>query len=202
MPRGVSYQRAQILRSLWAAVEPRSYSRRMPLKNIPKVFTRRVRNLLDRGVGITGDRRAGQKGVFQEYEMEDAVELAIGLALQNAGVPQSELVKFLLSFQEVIRAHVRSMPTQLPRGQFPHFLIVTPHAMAETIRLSGPQPKGGWNGAVGFFEPKFVRTRRDWLSLAKGWRSSSASIVVEIGDLVSSLHSTLPKWTTSPRGRQ
>jgi hypothetical protein len=201
MPRGVSYQRAQILRSLWAAFEPRSYSPRMPLKNIPKVFTRRVRNLLDRGVGITADRRAGQKGVFQEYEIEDAVELAIGLALQNAGVPQSELVRFLLSFQEVIRAHVRSMPTQLARGQFPHFLIVTPHAMPETIRLFGLQPKGGWDGAVAFFEPKFVRTKREWLSLAKGWRST-ASIVVEIGDLVSSLHSTLPKWEASLRGRQ
>ena len=201
MPRGVSYQRAQIFRSLWAAFEPRSYSPRMPLKNIPKVFTRRVRNLLDRGVGITADRRAGQKGLFQEYEIEDAVELAIGLALQNAGVPQSELVTFLLSFQEVIRAHVRSMPRQLSRGQFPHFLIVTPHAMPETIRLFGRQPKGGWDGAVAFSEPEFVRTRGDWLSLAEGWRST-ASIVVEIGDLVSSLHSTLPKWEASPRGRQ
>ena len=95
----MGYQRAQIILSLWAAFAPRSWAPGMPLKNVPKVFVRRVRNFLDRGVGITADRRAGQN-VFQEYDVEDAVELGIGLSLQNAGMPQSEIVRFLLVFQQ------------------------------------------------------------------------------------------------------
>ena len=62
----------------------------------------RVRNFLDRGIGITTDRRAGQKGVFQEYEVEDAVKSGIGLSMQNAGMPQSEIVGFLLGSQEAV----------------------------------------------------------------------------------------------------
>jgi hypothetical protein len=198
----MSYQRAQIIVSLWAAFAPRSWAPGMALKNVPKVFVRRVRNFLDRGVGITADRRAGQKGVFQEYEVEDAVELGIGLSLQNAGMPQSEIVAFLLSFQEVIRAHVRSMPASSVGAIFPHFLIVTPHALSETIRQFGPQPSLIF-GSLPFFEPKFVTRKEEWQSLYEeiGW-PSTASIVVEIGNLVSSLHSTLPRSATLQRGRQ
>jgi hypothetical protein len=198
----MSYQRAQIILSLWAVFAPRSWNPGMPLKNVPKVFARRVGNFLDRGVGITADRRAGQKGVFQEYEVEDAVELGIGLFLQNAGMPQSEVVAFLLGFQEVIRNHVRSMPTSSLGAMFPHFLIVTPHALSETIRQLGPQPKLNL-GSLPFFEPKFVATKEDWQMLADdiGW-PSAASIIIEIGDLVSSLHNTLPRSAALQRGRQ
>jgi hypothetical protein len=197
----MSYQRAQIIISLWAAFAPRSWVPDMPLKNVPKVFVRRVRNFLDRSIGITADRRAGQKGIFQAYEVEDAVELGIGLSLQNAGMPQSEIVSFLLGFQEVIRTHVRLMPTSSVGAPFPHFLIVTPHALSETLRRFGRQPNLR-PGGLAFFEPRFAATNKDWQLLAQDWRSSSASIVIEIGDLVSSLHNTLPQCGTLQRGRQ
>jgi hypothetical protein len=173
----------------------------MSLKNVPKVFVRRVCNFLDRGIGITADRRAGQKGVFQEYEVDDAVELGIGLSLQNAGVPQSEIVAFLLGFQQAIRAHIRSMPIS-SLGRFPHFLIVTPHALSETIRQFGPHPNLNL-GRLPFFEPKFVATKKDWLRLAKDHLGSpsAASIVIEIGDLASSLEDALPRSAALQRGR-
>jgi hypothetical protein len=197
----MSYQRAQIILSLWSAFAPRSWTPGMPLKNVPKVFVRRVRNFLDRGVGITADRRAGQKGVFQEYEAEDAVELGIGLSLQNAGMPQSEIVTFLLGSQDAIRTHVRSMPISSVGAIFPHFLIVTPHALSETLRQFGrPQPNVNL-GNLPFFEPKFVATKEDWRLLAQSW-PSAASIVIEIGDLVSRLHDALPQCATLQRGRQ
>jgi hypothetical protein len=198
----MSYQRAQIILSLWSAFAPRSWTAGMPLKTVPKVFVRRVRNFLDRGIGITADRRAGQKGVFQEYEIEDAVELGIGLSLQNAGMPQSEIVAFLLGSQDVIRTHVRSMPTSSVGAIFPHFLIVTPHALSETIRQFGPQPNVRL-GNLPFFEPKFVATKGDWQLLADeiGW-PSAASIVIEIGDLVSNIRDALPQSETLQRGRQ
>ena len=196
----MSYQRAQIILALWAAFAPRSWAPNMPLKQVPRVFVRRVRNFLDRGIGITADRRAGQKGVFQEYEVEDAVELGIGLSMQNAGMPQSEIVGFLLGSQEAIRTHVRSMPTSSVGVIFPHFLIVTPHVLSETIRQFGRQPPVQV-GDLAFFEPKFVATNKDWQLLALDW-PSAACIVVEIGDLVSSLHDTLPQCATLQRGRQ
>jgi hypothetical protein len=200
----MSYQCAQVILSLWAAFGPPSLPLGMPLKNVPKVFVRRVRNFLDRGVGITADRRAGQKGVFQEYEVEDAVELGIGLSLQDAGMPQSEIVSYLLRFQEVIRTQVRSMPTSIANTEFPHFLIVTPHGLGETIRQFGPQPDlNAWGEKLAFFKPKFVATEGEWQSFAGeiGW-PSAASIVIEIGGLVSSLHITLPQSAAMQRGRQ
>jgi hypothetical protein len=198
----MSYQRAQIIVSLWSAFAPRSWTPGMPLKSVPKVFVRRVRNFLDRGIGITSDRRAGQKGVFQEYELEDAVELGIGLSLQNAGMPQSEIVAFLRGFQEVIRTRIRLMPTSSVGANFPHFLIVTPHALNETVRPFGPQPKLSF-GSLPFFAPKFVATKAEWRSLADEIGSPlPASIVVEIGDLVSHLHSALPRSAALQRGRQ
>jgi hypothetical protein len=200
----MSYHRAQIILSLWTAFGPPSLPLGIPLKNVPKVFVRRVRNLLDRGVGITVDRRAGQKGVFQEYEVEDAVEMGIGLSLQDAGMPQSEIVALLLEFQQIIRTHVRSMPTSDVNTEFPHFLVVTPHGLSETIRQFGPQPElGAWGEKLAFFKPKFVATREAWQSFADeiGW-PSAASIVIEIGGLVSKLHSALPQSAAAQRGRQ
>jgi len=198
----MSYQRAQLILALWAAFAPRSWAPSMSLKNVPRVFVRRVRNFLDRGVGITGDRRAGQKGVFQDYEIDDAVELGIALSLQNAGMPQSEIVLFLLAFQDVIRTHLRSMPTSSVGADFSHFLVVTPHALSETIRPFGPQPRST-SGALAFFELKFVSTKEEWQALANdiGW-PAAASIVVELGDLVSRLHDAFPHFAPSQRGRK
>jgi hypothetical protein len=130
------------------------------------------------------------------------VELGIGLSLQNAGMPQSEIVSFLRGFQEAIRTHVRAMPTSSVGAEFSHFLIVRPHALNETLRLWGPLPALDF-GNLAFFEPKFVATRDEWQSLANdiGW-PSAASIIIEIGDLVSSLHSALPESAAVQRGRQ
>jgi len=198
----MSYQRAQLILALWSAFAPRSWAPSMPLKNVPKVFVRRVRNFLDRGAGITADRRAGQKGVFQDYEVEDAVELGIAVSLQNAGMPQTEIVQFLSAYQDVIRTHLRSMPTSSVGAKFPHFLVVTPHALSETIRPFGPQPKVT-RGELAFFDLKFVSTVKEWQALADsiGW-PAAASIVVEIGNLVSSLHDALPQLAPSQRGRK
>jgi hypothetical protein len=198
----MSYHRAQLILSLWAAFAPRSWTPQMALKNVPKVFVRRVRNFLDRGVGITADRRSGQKGVFQDYEFEDAAELAIALSLQNAGMPQSDIVRFLLGFRDVIRPHLRSMPSSSVHSKFPHFLVVTPHALSETLRRFGPKPRLTL-GELAFFEPSFVSTAKEWQSLARLiGEPASASIVVEIGYLVSILHYALPRCATSQRGRQ
>jgi hypothetical protein len=198
----MSYQRAQLILSLWAAFAPRSWTPGMALNSVPKVFVRRVRNFLDRGVGITPDRRAGQKGVFQEYEVEDAAELAIALSLQNAGMPQSDIVRFLLGFRDVIRPQLRSMPSSSARSNFSHFLVVTPHALSETLRPFGPRPRLNL-GELAFFEPRFVSTTKEWQSLAELiGRLASASIVIEIGDLVSMLHHALPQCASSQRRRQ
>jgi hypothetical protein len=198
----MSFRRAQVILSLWAAFAPKSWSPRMELKNVPKVFVRRVRNLLDRGVGITADRRSGQKGLFQNYEVEDAAELGIALSLQNAGMPQSEIVQFVLGFQDAIRAHLRKMPASSVGAKFSHFLVVTPHALSETLRPFGPQPN--WTtGDLAFFEPKFAATEEDWRMLAdKIGAPASACIIVEIGDLVSHLHHALPQSEPSKRGRK
>jgi hypothetical protein len=77
------------------------------------------------------------------------------------------------------------MPTSSVGVIFPHFLIVTPYALSETIQQFGRQPPVQV-GDLAFFEPKFVATGKDWQSIALDWRSA-ASIVIEIGGLISSL---------------
>ncbi len=199
---GMGYQRSQIIVSLWTAFAPRLATPDMRLKSVPKIFARRVRNLLDRGVGITDDRRAGQKGVFQEYEVADAAELGIGLSLLNAGLPQAEVVGFLRAFQEQIRAHIDSVPTSSVNAEFPHFLIVKPLALNETLRLFGPKPTLKSEN-LSFFEPIFASSRETLLSVVNDiGKDVNQVILVEIGDLVSSLHNTLPDSVGTHRGRQ
>ena len=88
------YQRAQVISALWSAfvVAGPFTVAVVPLKRVPKTFVRRVGNLLDKGVGITPEKRSGKKGIFQEYSVDDAIELGIGLSMLNVGLPQSEVV--------------------------------------------------------------------------------------------------------------
>src|ERR1700683_250154 len=114
----MGYQRSQIISALWAAFAGPFFTA-VPLKAVPKKFVRRVGNLLDRGIGITPDRRAGQKGVFQEYEMADAAELGIGLSLLNVGLPQLEVISFLLACREQIREGISAVPLSSYGASFP-----------------------------------------------------------------------------------
>ena len=209
----MAYQRGQVLLALWAAraghlglptSSPLTWTPLSSVKALPKTFVRRAGNLLDRGVGITDDRRAGQHGIFQEYEIEDVVELGIGLSLLNAGVPQSETVKFILRFRKEIRDYIAAMPRSTVDSSFPHLLIVEPLAWNETLRLFDKQPELRSDKYLSFYAPEFVSNEGGWVALAKkklGHRSSER-IVIEIGDLVSFLNDELSKTESAPRGRR
>lgn len=197
----MSYQRAQIIPALWTAFAGHFRIPTVPLKLVPKKFVRRVGNFLDRGIGITPDRRAGQKGVFQEYELEDVVELGVSLSLQNIGLPQSDIVSFVLNFREAIRTQISSAPLS-PDRTFPRILVVQPRGLEETQRAHGPMPKFGFSG-IPFYEPVFINDARHWESFATEIGNiSNGRIVIDIGDLVTSINLGLASAESSNRGRQ
>ncbi len=179
----------------------------MRLRLVPKPFTRRIRHFLDKGVGIEPNRRAGQKGIFQEYEIYDAVELGIALSIQNVGLPQLETTQYVLRFRDELRSHVKLMPTtNLPDSSgvspFPDFLIVKPLALNETVRQFGEYPALRV-GDISFFPPEFIATKEQWHKLAfHEIGPGSERVVIDLGSLVSSLNSTLPEIPRSKRGRQ
>ena len=83
----------------------------------------------------------------------------IGLSMQNAGMPQSEIVGFLLGSQEAIRIHRPFNADLKRRRHFSALSYVTPHALSETIGRFGRQPPVQV-GDLAFFEPKFVATNK------------------------------------------
>jgi hypothetical protein len=198
------YQRAQVVSALWSAfviAGPFTVSP-VPLKPVPKTFVRRVGNLLDKGVGITPEKRAGKKGVFQEYSAEDVIELGIGLSMLNVGLPQSAAVFYLTSFRDELRRQIATLPAATV-GKFPpRFLVVRPRALRDSATLYVPLPERNSDG-VDFFRPSFVCDWDTWTALAMEMEGGPTNelILIEIGELARRLHQTLPETRISNRGR-
>ena len=191
------YQRAQLISALWSAfaISGPFTVAVVPLKRVPKKFVRRVGNLLDKGVGITPEKRSGQKGIFQEYGIDDAIELGIGLSMLNVGLPQSETVTYLTRFREELRRQIAA----LYGAPSPYFLVVRPKALRDTARLYVPLPERV-SDRMDFWEPSFVG---DQDALAKEMEGPTAELIlIEIGRLARRLQQALPETRTSNRGRQ
>ncbi len=194
------YQRSQVIPALWKALAGPFTVAAVPMKSIPKPFVRRVGNLLDKGVGVAPENRAGRKGVFQEYSVEDVLELGIGLSMLNVGLPQADVIGYLLNFREEIRNQAGIVPPET-WGRFPNFLVVRPRALNEISRQHRALPER--SGQVSFFKPEFVSDEKGWGLLAKGIGLQTGELIlIEIGDLVVKIRGALAETRAGNRGRQ
>jgi hypothetical protein len=198
----MAYQRGQVVSALFTAFAGPFLIGAVPLRNVPRTFVRRVGNLLDNGIGIEPERRAGQKGTFQEYSEGDAVELAVALSMQNVGLPQAEIVRYLMAFRPDIRKQIALIPESAWGQSFPRFLIIRPFALGETLRQHRglPELRGG---PIAYFRPEFVSDWASWKALAEEiGKPTGQLILIEIGDLVPKLRYGLERTEISKRGRR
>src|SRR5271156_3126093 len=101
----MAWKRGQIVWSLWSL----SVGERAPpwtMQEISPLFTRRVTNLIDRGIGVRPARSAGQTGIDNSYEVLDALEIAIGLRLYVSSWPQEEIEDFIKQHRAEFRGEL------------------------------------------------------------------------------------------------
>ena len=69
---------------------------------IPSAFVKRVTPLIELGVGVRPEDRAGQHGLDHDYDELGAFELYLGLKLLDHGVPRAEAADFVLVYRDKI----------------------------------------------------------------------------------------------------
>jgi hypothetical protein len=199
----MAYRRAQVIWSLWQ-VFAGPFRGEIGLDAVPKNFGRRVSNLIDLGAGIPNSRRSGQKGIDQEYEVEDGFELGIGLDLLGMGLPQKEVVNYLMGFRNELRRECQRLPDIYRRGAAPTFLVVRPVGIKETLRQGRPAPALE-GGMLSFHEPLFVhdaaKLGQTLLTDTSGM-DARRHLIIEVSDLKTKLVSYLQEAPEVKRGRQ
>lgn len=118
----------------------------------------------------------------------------------NAGLPQADVVGYLLMFREEMRRRIAVVPSEAA-ARFPHFLVVRPRALNEISRQHRSLPQRP--NQISFFEPEFVSDEKAWARLAEEiGRLTNELTLIEIGDLVAKIYDALERTQTLSRGRQ
>src|SRR5215218_8011074 len=116
-----TFKKGQVVWALWQTFSV--HNARDPRRaEIPAPFATRVRKLQEFGVPLPPDARPGRAGTDAQYTPYQVFEIAVGLALQDNGLPQAEIGFFLRNLrpklQEVYASILASpaMPSALLAG--------------------------------------------------------------------------------------
>jgi hypothetical protein len=131
-------------------------------------FTRRVTNFIERGLGPTGKRRGGERGVDHVYEVEDACELALALDMQDLGMPQSEIIVFVQRNRSRLRQAIRRVSSQVPATAA--YLVLRPRPQ---IKFDGQSASelGLAKSPFLFYAPHFAYGIAERDKITAGWPS-------------------------------
>lgn len=146
MSNVVTFKKGQVVWALWQTFS--LHNARDPRRaEIPAAFATRVRKLQEFGVPLPPDARPGRAGTDVQYTPYQAFEIAVGLDLQDNGLPQAEIGFFLRNLrprlQEVYASILASpaMPSALLAGMSlapPKDRPVSPPGLV----VEGANPKG------------------------------------------------------------
>ena len=146
MSNVVTFKKGQVVWALWQTFS--MHNVRDPRRaEIPAAFATRVRKLQEFGVPLPPDARPGRAGTDVQYTPYQAFEIAVGLDLQDNGLPQAEIGFFLRNLrprlQEVYASILASpaMPSALLAGMGlapPKDRPVSPPGLV----VEGGNPKG------------------------------------------------------------
>ena len=182
---GVStYKRGQVSSALWFA-----FSGAVSGK-VPKSFARRLSKFSELGLSPTPG-----SGVDLEFALQDVMELAIALDLQDVGLNQLEIVRWLLRYREQLWSGLR--------GKRRPYLLIRSRTILEARSLFTTLSPADWAGAT-MGEPVIVdgeEQLRDELRGKLGGRDRKR-IVIELGDLVSAVIHGLQAAPRQRRGRK
>lgn len=187
---GMAWRRGQVIWSLWNLYAGERKGSPWSLREVPTPFSRRVIRLIEFGVGIRPEAKAGQRGIDQEYDLEGVVELAIGLDLMDFSWPQTEVADYLIHERQTIRAAIKSKSDRL-------LLWIKPRPLRYRAYNELMESK------LLFAEPIFTsnverdgRILRDLDALNRGY------LVLELGGTVKALDHFLSVAPEMRRGRR
>jgi hypothetical protein len=161
-----SYKRGQVNSALWFAFSGARGGK------VPKPFARRLSKFSELGLSPTPG-----SGFDLEFTLRDVIELAIALDLQDVGLNQLEIVRWLLRYREVLWAGLKEM------GATALYLLIRNRTILEARGLFGSLTPADWAGAT-IGEPVIVKGDQQLQAqLILGGRDRKR-IVIELGDLV------------------
>src|SRR5438445_376546 len=98
---------------------------------VPSAFARRVGKFIELGIG--SDERPGA-GTDIVFDLADVFEIGIALDLQDIGLNQLEVARFVMSYRRQLREELAAI--DLTRGQGPPvIMLVRARAVTEPVRF-------------------------------------------------------------------
>ena len=164
---------------------------------MPSTFARRVSKFIELGVG-TGERPGTGSDIG--FDLAAVFEIGIALDLQDIGLNQLEVARFVMLYRRQLRKALGAMDLTPGPGP-PVLMLLRARAATEPVRFTETLPFSGRQ--IVWYEPKFVEAIEGLgKRLAKLGGRDRKRLVVEIGDLARSLAYHLPRMPAKKRGRQ
>jgi hypothetical protein len=191
-----TYKRGQAVLALWQAFAG-PFHVADPV--VPSTFARRVSKFIELGVG-TGERPGA--GTDIGFDLPAVFEIGIALDLQDIGLNQLEVARFVMIYRRQLREALVAM--DLTPGQAPPVLmLLRARAATEPVRFTETLPMGFSQNQMSWYEPEFVEGIEGLVErLEKLEGRDRKRIVIEIRYLALSLAHYLPQMPAKRRGRQ
>ena len=167
---------------------------------MPSAFARRVGKFIELGVG--SDERPGA-GTDILFDLAAVFEIGIALDLQDIGLNQLEVARFIMTYRRQLRAELAAIDLTPDQGP-PVIMLIRARAATEPVRFTETLPMGFSSGKqITWYEPKFVEGIESLgKQLEKLGNRDRKRLVIEIRDLALSLARYLPQMQAKKRGRQ
>jgi hypothetical protein len=189
-----TFKRGQVTSALWYAYAGVGFH---AAPKVPRSFARRLSKFTELGLWF-GVEHPGT-GVDREFTFWDAFEFGIALDLQDIGLNQLEIVRWLLRNRELIRSGFSDLKMQ---GAVPVYLLVRSRTILEARRAFESLSPADWAGAT-IGEPVIVEGLDALeVELKKLGGRDRKRIVVELTDLASSVAVGLTMAPRQQRGRR
>lgn len=191
------YKRGQALLALWLAFTSPIFTLNAV---VPPSFARRVVKFIELGVGWSGERPG--TGTDLGFDLAAIFELGIALDLQDLGLNQLEVARFIKGYRSQLR--IAFAQIDLTPGQgMSVFMVVRARSATEPVRLMETRPNGFFSKQTVWYEPEFFEGGE---SLGERLRTLGGRdrkrLVIEIRDLALLLAAYLPLTPLKKRGRQ
>jgi hypothetical protein len=193
---GVSYKRGQVEGALWRGFAGPFFER---VAGPPSTFVRRIRKFIELGVG--SDTRPGA-GTDIGFDLVGVFELGIALDLQDMGLNQLEVVRFVTMYRHELRAALAEMDLTPGQGK-PVLMLVRTRAATEPARLAETLPMAFSAKQTIWYAPEFLAGAESvGQRLNQLGGRDRKRIVIEVRDLALLLADSLPRMPAKKRGRQ
>jgi hypothetical protein len=196
LPETDSYKRGQAVAALWHAF---SGPHRLLNPVIPSTFVRRVIKFIELGVGWSGERPGS--GTDIGFDLADVFEIGIALDLQDLGLNQLEVARFVMIYRRQLREALAVMDL-IPGQGLPVLMLLRARAATEPVRFTETLPMGFSPKQISWYEPEFIEGGESVGKRLEQLRGRDRKrLVIEIRDLAVSLAQHLPRMPVRKRGR-